>query len=53
VKNITYQKGQILEELAREFTPFNTYNNSWLIEFRRPDLTNKPVAQIYPKKKSN
>jgi hypothetical protein len=53
VEGMTYQKGQILEQLAGEFAPLDTYNNGWPMEFRRPDIADEPVAQIYPKEKGN
>jgi SET domain len=53
VEGMTYQKGQILGELVGEFAPLDTYNDGWPIEFRRPDLGDEPVAQIYPKEKGN
>jgi hypothetical protein len=51
--NTTYQKGQILGEVIREFVPLDTFENSWAIEFIRPDLNNEPIAQIYTKEKGN
>jgi hypothetical protein len=53
VEGMTYQKGQILEQLAGEFAPLDTYNNGWPMEFRRPDIADEPVAQIYAKEKGN
>ena len=44
VKGMTYRKGQILGQLAREFAPLNTYNNSWPIEFRRLNITNELIT---------
>ncbi len=48
-----YEKGQILGELLGEFVPLDTFNNGWPMEFRRPDLSDEPVAQIYPKEMGN
>ncbi|KAH7378956.1 hypothetical protein BKA64DRAFT_585213 [Cadophora sp. MPI-SDFR-AT-0126] len=48
-----YKKGQILGELLGEFVPLDTFNDGWSIEFRRPDLGDEPVAQIYSKKMGN
>jgi hypothetical protein len=53
VEGMTYQKGQILGQLAGEFAPLDAYNNGWPMEFRRTDLADEPVAQIYPKEKGN
>ncbi|KAF4626458.1 hypothetical protein G7Y89_g11701 [Cudoniella acicularis] len=47
------KKCQILEQLAGEFAPLNTYNDGWPIEFRRPDIADEPVAQIYLKETGN
>jgi hypothetical protein len=33
--------------------PLDTFENSWAIEFIRPDLNNEPIAQIYIKEKGN
>ena len=53
VVGMAYRKDQILGELGGEFAPLHTYHNGWPIEFRRPDLADEPVAQIYPKEKGN
>lgn len=49
----TYRKGQILGEFLGELVPLDTYHDGWPIEFRRPDLGDEPVAQIYPKEMGN
>ena len=48
-----YRKDQILGELLGEFVPLDTFNDGWAMEFRRPDLSDEPVAQIYSKKMGN
>jgi hypothetical protein len=48
-----YRKGQILGELLGEFVPLDTFNDGWSIEFRRPDLGDEPIAQIYSKNMGN
>ncbi|PVH67692.1 SET domain-containing protein [Cadophora sp. DSE1049] len=50
---IGYKKGQILGELLGEFVPFDTFSDGWCMEFRRPDLGDEPIAQIYTKKMGN
>ncbi|CZT53511.1 uncharacterized protein RSE6_15126 [Rhynchosporium secalis] len=48
-----YRKDQILGELLGEFVPLDTFNDGWAMEFRRPDLGDEPIAQIYSKKMGN
>lgn len=42
-----YQVGQIIGLFLGEFAPLGTYQNSWALEFRRPDVSDEPIAQIY------
>ncbi|KAE8440659.1 hypothetical protein EG329_006838 [Mollisiaceae sp. DMI_Dod_QoI] len=49
----TYRKDQILGELLGEVVPLGTCHNGWPIEFRRADLGDEPIAQIYPREMGN
>jgi len=49
----TYPKGQILGELLGELVPLDTHSDGWPIELRRPDLSDEPIAQIYPREMGN
>ena len=53
VIGLAYMKGQILEEFRGEVVPLNTYRDPWAMEFRRPDLDDEPVTQIYSKEMGN
>jgi len=33
--------------------PLDTFNDGWAMEFRRPDLSDEPIVQIYSKKMGN
>jgi hypothetical protein len=46
-------KGQILEEFRGEVVHLDTYRDPWAMEFRRPDLDDEPVTQIYSKEMGN
>ena len=50
---LAYMKGQILEEFRGEVVPLDTYRDPWAMEFRRPDLDDEPVTQIYSKEMGN
>ncbi|KAH8650307.1 JmjC domain, hydroxylase-domain-containing protein [Tricladium varicosporioides] len=48
-----YRKDQILGEFLGELFPLDTYHDGWPIEFIRPDLSEEPIAQIYPREMGN
>jgi hypothetical protein len=48
-----YMKGQVIEEFRGEVVPLDTYDDPWAMEFRRSDLEDEPIAQIYSKEMGN
>jgi len=50
-----YSAGDLLGELLGELVPLGTYQSTadWTIQFRRPDLDDEPVAEIYTKEIGN
>ncbi|KAM7208964.1 hypothetical protein V8F20_000842 [Naviculisporaceae sp. PSN 640] len=51
----SYKKGSLLGELVGELVPLGTYRSTadWTIQFRRPDLDDHPVAEIYTRDVGN
>ncbi|KAK3371901.1 hypothetical protein B0H63DRAFT_483209 [Podospora didyma] len=51
----THYMGSLLGELVGELAPIGTHREpwQWTIEFRRPDMGNEVVAEIYPLEKGN
>jgi len=48
-----YKAGDFLGELVGQIVPIGTCGREWTVEFRRPDLDNEPVAEIYTKVMGN
>ena len=47
------RKGRPIGELVGEMVPAGTYPDRWTMEFRRPDLDDLAVAEIYPGRQGN
>lgn len=48
-----FRQGKPLGELVGEVVPVGTYPDRWTMEFRRPDLEDQAVAEIYPGRHGN
>jgi hypothetical protein len=49
----THRANDILGELVGELVPVGTYPDDWTLEFRRWDLDDQAVAEIYPRRMGN
>lgn len=51
----SYKVGSLLGELVGQLVPLGTYRSTadWTIQFRRPDLDDHPVAEIYTRDVGN
>jgi len=50
---VLLRRGKPLGELVGEMVPVGTYPDRWTMLFRRPDLENQAVAEIYPGRHGN
>jgi hypothetical protein len=50
---VLFRQGKPLGELVGEMVPVGTYLDRWTMEFRRPDLQDQAVAEIYPGRHGN